>query len=102
MGFKPSFVPGFWAFNPEQTLKGSGKVQLHADSEPNTFHFVHPLSMYVLDEFYIHQLLDRLGNDQNFDELMKFTRQFVTTHYHLLRIKRQECTLPPVPTTENW
>lgn len=97
MGIKPSFVPGFWAFSPEQTLKDSGRKQLHADPEPNTFHYVHPLSMYVLDEFYVHQLLDRLDNDRNFDELMKFTRTFVTAHYNLLRIKRRECTLPMVP-----
>jgi hypothetical protein len=99
MGIKPTFVPGFWAFSPEQTLKDSGRAQLHSESEPNTFHYVHPLSMYILDEFYIHQLLDRLENDENFNELVKFTRQFVIAHYLVLRMKRFECTLPTIPQT---
>lgn len=96
MGVRPSYVPGFWAFSPEQTLKDSGRKQLHADPEPNTFHYVHPTSMYILDEFYVFQLIDRLANDGNLDELVKFTRKFVATHYEILRIKQAECTLPTV------
>ena len=96
MGVRPSYVPGFWAFSPEQTLKDSGRKQLHADPEPNTFHYVHPTSMYILDEFYVFQLIDRLTNDGNLDELVKFTRKFVATHYEILRIKQAECTLPTV------
>jgi hypothetical protein len=100
LGIKPSFEPGFWATSPEETLNDNGQVQLHADSEPNTFHYIRPSSMYVLDEFYVHQLLDRLENDRNFDELIKFSRQFVTTHYHLLRIKRDERTSPTTTPTK--
>jgi hypothetical protein len=96
MGFTPSFVPGFWAFTPEQTLKDSGREQLHRDPEPNTFHYVHPTSMYILDEFYVFQLIDRLENDNNLVELVTFTRRFVAAHYELLRIKKAECTLPTV------
>ncbi|CAF3636707.1 unnamed protein product [Rotaria sp. Silwood1] len=96
MGINSTFVPGFWKFNPEKTLTDIGKEKFYTNPEPNTFHYIHPLFMYVLDEFYIHQLLDRLGNDKNFDELMKFTRQFVLIHYELLRIKKRECTLPEV------
>ncbi len=95
MGIKPSFVPGFWAFSPEQTFKDGAK-ELHADPEPNTFHYVHPNSMYILDEFYVFQHIDRLSNDGNLKELVKFTRRFVAAHYELLRIKRTECTLPNV------
>ncbi|CAF1459982.1 unnamed protein product [Rotaria sordida] len=102
MGIKSTLVPGFWKFNPEKTLKDNGKEKFYADPEPNTFHRTHPLAMHVLDEFYIHQLLDRLGNDKNFDELMKFTRQFVITHYELLRIKIRECILPPIETTKHY
>ena len=97
MNIKPTFLPGFWAYDPQSTLRDSGRDQLHSALEPNTFHYVHPLAMYILDEFYVHQLLDRLENDENFVELMKFTRQFVLAHYQLLRLKRAECTLPTIP-----
>ncbi|CAF4473983.1 unnamed protein product, partial [Rotaria magnacalcarata] len=40
--------------------------------------------------------LDRIGSDNDFDELMKFTRHFVNIHYQLLRIKQREGTLPTV------
>ncbi len=96
MGYNPSFVPGFWASSPEQTLKDSGRHQLHADPEPNTFHYVHPTSMYILDEFYVFQHIDRLRNDNNLAELVDFTRKFVAVHYELLRIKKIECTLPTI------
>ncbi|CAF4616592.1 unnamed protein product [Rotaria sp. Silwood1] len=96
LGVQPSFVPGFWAFTPEQTIKRDGLVKFHADREPNTFHYVPPTSMYILDEFYVFQHIDRLANDNNLNELVKFTRQFVAAHYELLRIKKTECTLPPV------
>ncbi|CAF4205314.1 unnamed protein product, partial [Rotaria sordida] len=43
--------------------------------------------------------IDRLANDNNINELVKFTRQFVAAHYELLRIKQNECTLPPVKAT---
>ncbi|CAF3405734.1 unnamed protein product [Rotaria socialis] len=96
MGIKSTAISGFWKQNPEQTLRDNGKNEFYADLEPKTFHNVHPLSMHVLDEFYVHQLLDRIGNDKDFDELMKFTRHFVNIHYQLLRIKQRECTLPTV------
>lgn len=96
IGVRPSFVPGFWAFSPEQTLKDSGRAKLHADPEPNTFHYVNPTSMYILDEFYVFQHIDRLANDNNLEELVSFTRKFVAVHYELLRIKKAECTLPTV------
>ena len=50
----------------------------------------------MIDEFYVFQLIDRLTNDANLDELVKFTRKFVATHYEILRIKQAECTLPTV------
>jgi hypothetical protein len=96
LGVGPSFVSGFWAFTPEQTIKDRGRAGLHADPEPNTFHYIHPTSMYILDEFYIFQHIDRLANDKNLDELVKFTRKFVAVHYELLRIKKDECTLPTI------
>ncbi|CAF3921493.1 unnamed protein product [Rotaria sp. Silwood2] len=96
LGVQASFVPGFWAFTPQETVKRDGIKHLHADPEPNTFHYVPPTSMYILDEFYVFQHIDRLANDNNLNELVKFTRQFVATHYELLRIKKNECTLPPV------
>ena len=93
---KGTFLPGFWAFTPEGSLKENGKSNFHWDTEPNTFHYVKPTSMYILDEFYIFQYIDRLANDRNLDELVRFIRNFAAVHYQLLRIKQQECTLPPV------
>jgi hypothetical protein len=98
LGVKPSLLPGFWAFSPEQTLDNNGIEALQADPEPNTFHYVEPPSMYTLDEFYVFQHIDRLANDENLNELVKFTRQFVAAHYELLRIKTAECTLPILKT----
>ncbi len=97
LGIRPSFVPGFWAFTPEQTLKDNLRGGIHSDPEPNTFHYVLPTSMYILDEFYVFQHIDRLANDNNLEELVNFTRRFVAAHYELLRIKKAECTLPTVP-----
>ena len=100
MGIHPSLVSGFWPTTPEQAIKEAGRKKLHADAEPNTFHYVQPTSMYVLDEFYTFQHIDRLANDHNLDELVKFTRKFVAAHYELLRIKKEECTLPTVNSTK--
>ncbi len=100
MGVNASLEDGFWSVSPEQVHTQSDKRRLvdgDGEMEVVTYHNIHPLSMHVLDEFYVHQMLDRLGNDGNFDELMSFSRAFVISHYHLLRMKRQECTLPAVP-----
>ncbi|CAF1488938.1 unnamed protein product, partial [Rotaria sordida] len=99
LNVQPSIVSGFWAFTPQETVKRDGLSKLRADPEPNTFHYVPPISMYILDEFYVFQHIDRLANDNNLNELVKFTRQFVAAHYELLRIKQNECTLPPVKST---
>ena len=52
--------------------------------------------MYALDEFYVNQQMDRLIKDQNWDELIRFSRRFISSHYELLRKKRRECTLPKI------
>ncbi|CAF1093872.1 unnamed protein product [Rotaria sp. Silwood1] len=87
---------GFWAHPPEFTLTANKRPKFHNESEPNNFHYIEPDEMYALDEFYIQQHIDRLINDENWNELIKFTRRFVTSHYELLRKKRHECTLPKV------
>lgn len=96
MGFQASIISGFFKYAPEQIYQYDAKGKPNVDFEPITFHHVHYLTMHVLDEFYVHQLLDRIGYAKNFDELMKFTRHFVMTHYEMLRIKRNECILPPI------
>ena len=50
--------------------------------------------MYDLDEFYSFQHIDRLVNDKNWKELTEYIRIFVSSHYEILRIKRNECKLP--------
>ena len=87
---------GFWAHPPAFTLGENGRGWFHAELEPNDFHYIKPDEMYALDEFYVNQQMDRLANDENWDELMRFTRRFVASHYELLRKKRRECTLPKV------
>lgn len=94
LGVRLTEVSGFWAFPPAQTLIMNGIMAFHNDTEPNTYHYVTPSEMHLLDEFYIHQYIDRLVNDNNWLELTKFVRRFVTSHYKLLSIKRQECKLP--------
>lgn len=98
LGVGATIVSGFWAFTPEQTIRDRGKAGLHADPEPNTFHYVPPKSMYILDEFYVFQHVDRMANDGNLKELVKFTRRFVAAHYEILRRYKEDCTLPPVKT----
>ncbi|CAF3636726.1 unnamed protein product [Rotaria sp. Silwood1] len=85
---------GFWAHAPAFTLAENGHERFHKEPEPNDFHYVQPDEMYALDEFYVNQHMDRLINDENWNELIPFTRRFVSSHYELLRKKRQECTLP--------
>lgn len=94
LGVKLTEVPGFWAFPPEQTLVMDGIKNFHKDSEPNTYHYVAPSEMYLIDEFYVHQYIDRLINDKNWLELTIFVRRFIMSHYKLLSIKRKECKLP--------
>jgi len=36
---------------------------------------------------YVNQHIDRLINDQNWNELIQFTRRFMSNHYILLRKK---------------
>ncbi len=87
---------GFWAHPPAFTLAENGRERFHKEPEPNDFHYIKPDEMYALDEFYVNQHMDRLINDQNWNELIEFTRRFVSSHYVLLRKKRRECTLPKV------
>ena len=87
---------GFWSHPPEITLKDEGLSKFHQDVEPNNFHYIQPDEMYALDEFYVNQHLDRLVKGQNWNEYIAFTRRFVSSHYELLRKKRQECTLPKI------
>ena len=87
---------GFWAHPPAFTLGENGRARFHAEPEPNDFHYIKPDEMYALDEFYVNQQMDRLVNDENWDEFVRFTRRFVASHYELLRKKRRECTLPKI------
>jgi hypothetical protein len=86
----------FWGHSPASTIAEYGREKFHKESEPNGFHYIGPDEMYALDEFYVNQHIDRLNNDQNWSELIEFTRRFVSSHYVLLRKKRRECTLPKV------
>jgi hypothetical protein len=86
----------FWDHPPAFTLAENGREKFHKESEPNNFHYIKPDEMYALDEFYVNQHMDRLINDQNWNELIEFTRRFVSSHYVLLRKKRRECTLPTI------
>jgi hypothetical protein len=87
---------GFWAHSPSFTLGENKREVFHSETEPNDFHYIKPDEMYALDEFYVNQHMDRLINNQNWNELVQFTRRFVSSHYELLRKKRRECTLPPI------
>jgi hypothetical protein len=97
LGVRLTKQVGFWAHPPAFTLLENGRQRFHEEIEPNDFHYIKPDEMYALDEFYINQHMDRLINDQNWDEFIQFTRRFVSSHYELLRKKRRECTLPKIP-----
>ncbi len=96
LGVKIIHAPGFWIFPPLVTLRyNDGRHPgLHSDPEPNNFHYINPPEMYVLDEFYIHQYVDRLINDANWSELSTFIRRFIVSHYQILAKKTQECASP--------
>jgi len=96
LGIQPTIMPGFWVHTPDRTLDFDGRIELHSDPEPNTFHYVSHGEMYDLDEFYSFQHIDRLVNNQNWKELTEYIRIFVSSHYEILRIKTSECTLPKV------
>lgn len=87
--------PGFWSHPPMITDRDS-RAEFQRNLEPNNYHYVTPDEMYALDEFYVHQHLDRLMLNQNWNEYVQFTRRFVASHYELLRKKRRGCTLPVV------
>ncbi|CAF1244050.1 unnamed protein product, partial [Rotaria sordida] len=96
LGVRITKQVGFWALSPAGTLRGDGRRQFHKEPEPNNFHYISPDEMYALDEFYVNQHIDRLIKGQNWNELVEFTRRFVSSHYELLRKKRRECILPKV------
>ena len=96
LGYPYIRQPGFWPLPPKGTLEDKGRVNLHAEPEPNNFHYIQPDEMYALDEFYANEHFDRLVNDENWREVVKFSRRFMASHYVLLRKKRKECTLPPI------
>ncbi|CAF2931094.1 unnamed protein product [Rotaria sp. Silwood2] len=96
LGVRLTRLAGFWAHAPTYTLAENGRERFHRDPEPNDFHYVQPDEMYALDEFYVNQHMDRLINDENWSELIRFTRRFTASHYELLRKKRRECTLPTI------
>ncbi|CAF1014834.1 unnamed protein product [Rotaria sordida] len=96
LGVRLTKQVGFWAHAPAFTLAENGRERFHREPEPNDFHYVGPDEMYALDEFYVNQHMDRLINDENWDELIRVTRRFVSSHYELLRKKRRECTLPVI------
>lgn len=98
LGVNVTQVAGFWAFPPAKTLTMHGHKTFHSDMEPNSYHYVPPEEMYTIDEFYVHQYVDRLVNDGNWLELTKFIRRFIASHYELLTSKREICTLPPIPS----
>lgn len=99
VGVKLLRKEGFWAHPPDFTYNENGRKRFHADQEPNDFHYIKPDEMHALDEFYVHQRLDRLIADRNWEEYVEFTRRFVVSHYEILRRKRRECTLPVVPSS---
>jgi hypothetical protein len=104
LGIRLTKIPGFWAHNPDNTIRFDGRAKLHMDPEPNNFHYVSNDEMYDLDEFYSFLHIDRLSNDKNLMELTEYIRTFASSHYELLRIKRRECTLPKVdniPSSKN-
>ncbi|CAF1252375.1 unnamed protein product [Rotaria sp. Silwood1] len=78
------------------TLVEDKYEKFHNESESNSFHYIKSDEIYELDEFYIHQHMDRLIYDQNWNEFIPFIRRFMASHYELLRKKRRECTLPKV------
>ncbi|CAF2129713.1 unnamed protein product [Rotaria magnacalcarata] len=96
LGVRITRREGFWSHAPGEMLRAHGRARFHKDPEPNGFHYVQPDEMYALDEFYVNQYMDRLISDRNWNELIQFTRRFVSSHYELLRKKRRECTLPKI------
>lgn len=101
LGIELTKREGFWAHPPRFELKEHLQERFHADKEPNDFHYVQPDEMYALDEFYVHQHMDRLINDENWSELIEFSRRFVISHYDVLRKKRRECSLPNIISGSN-
>jgi hypothetical protein len=96
LGVKVTKRGGFWHQPPALAVKEHGRKKYHKEPEPNGNHYVKPDEMYALDEFYVNQHMDRLINDENWNELIQFTRRFISSHYELLRKKRQECILPKI------
>ncbi|CAF0834325.1 unnamed protein product [Didymodactylos carnosus] len=96
LGYNSTIVPGFYAFTPARTFGTNGHKQVQNDFEPNNWHYVPHQQMYELDEYHVFHYIDRLVNDQNWLELTQFTRDFVASHYEVLRKKNQECELPKI------
>ncbi|CAF2982018.1 unnamed protein product, partial [Rotaria sp. Silwood2] len=78
--FELTTVPDFWTNNLDRTLELDGRKTFHSDPEPNTYHNVSHDDMYHLDEFYAWQYIDRLVNDKNRKEFVKYLRRYISSH----------------------
>jgi len=85
LGYKMTILPGFWRRSPKGIIEEFGLRHALRVREPSSWHYIHPLQMIDLDEFYAYQYVDRLMNDQKWMELIDFIRLFIGTHYETLR-----------------
>lgn len=83
--FNMTIVPGLWKRSPEGAIEEFGLEEVLRIKEPSSWHYVDPLQMIDLDEFYSYQFADRLKNDHNWNELTEFILLFIGTHYEILR-----------------
>lgn len=88
LGYNMTIIPGLWRRSPDGIIEQFGLKNLLRVQEPSSWHYINPVQMIDLDEFYTFQYIDRLINDQNWNELLEFTQLFVVTHYAILRNQR--------------
>ncbi|CAF3304117.1 unnamed protein product [Rotaria sp. Silwood2] len=85
LGYNMTILPGFWRRSPKGIIEEFSLKEALQVEEPSSWHYIHPAQMIDLDEFYTYQYVDRLMNDQNWNELVDFIHLFIGAHYETLR-----------------
>ncbi|CAF3476151.1 unnamed protein product [Rotaria socialis] len=85
LGYKMTILSSFMRRSSKGIIEEFGLKNALRVREPSSWHYIHPLQMIDLDEFYAYHDVDRLMNDQKWMELVDFIRLLIGTHYETLR-----------------
>ncbi|CAF1610352.1 unnamed protein product [Rotaria magnacalcarata] len=55
LGYNMTLLPGLWRRTPDGIIEQFGSKEALEVKEPSSWHYIHPMQMIDLDEFYVYQ-----------------------------------------------